>query len=144
MNNFLNQGIRIRREDLSTEIYWGWTPEEIKHLEKEYHNNTKVEVEAQIFEIENEFHRDEILLDSGLFRDYNEVMDEITELETDHAIAYHLWTTATEAVEESVRAYYLMAIEIFETFDKWRAMAFWHVMREFEADAEFIKEGATT
>lgn len=143
MKNFLNQGFRIRRSDMSTEIYYGWSPEEIKHLEKEYHNNTKFEVEAQVFEIENEFHRYEINLNTGLFRDYNEVMDEITELEAEHAVAYHLWTAATEATEDSTRAFYLMALEIFGTFDKWRAMAFWHVMREFEADAEFIKEGAS-
>lgn len=144
MKNILYHGLRIRREDLSTEIYWGWTPEEIGNLEKAYHNVTKFEVVAKVFEIENEFHRYEFLLDTGVFRDYNEVEDEITELETDHAVAHYLWTAATEAVEESTRAFNLMALELFGTFDKWRAMAFWHVMREFEVDAVFIKEGAAS
>ena len=141
MSNFLNVGTEIMRANGTRETYYGWTIEEIRGLEQKYHNYTgTLQVLGKVYEIENEFHRYTYDADNSTFRDYNEPADEITELETDYAIAGYLWRTATEADEDSVRAYKLMAVDIFGDFERWRALAFWHMMKEFECDVDYLKE----
>ena len=142
MSNFLNVGgIEVMRANRTHETYYGWNMEEIRHFEQTYHNYTgELYVLGKVYEIENESHRYTYDAENGIFRDINEELDEITELETDYAIAGYLWRTATEADEDSVRAYVLMAIDIFGDLEKWRAMAFWHMMKDFDRDVEYLKE----
>ena len=140
MNNFLNIGYKIRRGDGTYERYYGWDCAEIAQLEKAYYNNASFEIVSKIYEIENEFHKYEYDAELGVFHDFNEPADEITRIESDHCIAFYLWTQAIEADEDSVRAYKFMAIDIFGDFEKWRAMAFWHMMVDFERDVEYLKE----
>lgn len=141
MSNFLTQGFDIMRADGTRETYWGWSLDEIKALEASRRGYTgTIKVMGKVYEIENEFHRYTYNEGNHVFRDINEALDEITELETDYAIAGYLWKTATEADEDSVRAYKLMAIDIFGDFEKWRALSFWYMMKDFERDVEFLKE----
>ena len=141
MENILNVGTEIMRADGTRETYYGWDMEDIKRLEKAYHNYTgTLHVIGKVYEIENEFHRYTYNEENCIFRDHYEPADEITEIETDYAIADYLWRTATEADEDSVRAYKLMAVDIFGDFEKWRAMAFWHMMQDFERDVNYLKE----
>ena len=141
MNNFLTQGYDIMRADGTRETYWGWSIDEIKALEASRHGYTgTINVMGKVYEIENELHRYTYNEKTGTFRDYNEPADDITELETDYGIAGYLWELANEADEESVRAYKFMAIDIFGTFDRWRAMAFMRVMKEFENDVQYLQE----
>ena len=137
MNNFLTQGYEIEREDGTRETYWGWSTDEIKAIES---GRGYVYFRCKVYEIENEFHRYTYNERTGTFRDFNEPADEITEFETDYGIAGYLWKLATEADEESVRAYKFMAIDIFGSFDRWRAMAFMRVMKEFENDVQYLQE----
>lgn len=141
MSNFLSVGLEVMRADGTRETYYGWNMKEIRGLEEAYHGYTgTLHVLGKVYEIENEFHRYTYNADNCIFRDYNEPLDEITELETDYAIAGYLWKTATEADEDSVCAYKDMAIDIFGDFEKWRAFAFWHMMKEFERDVVYLKE----
>ena len=141
MRNFLNAGVEIMRVDGTRETYYGWNMEEIRGLERSYHNYTGVfHVLCKVYEIENEFHRYTYDADNCIFRDYNEPADEITEIETESGIAGYLWQLATEADEDSVCAYKLMAVDIFGSFEKWRAMTFWKMMQDFERDVDYLKE----
>ena len=140
MSNFFTQGYEIERADGTREKYYGWTTSEIRVLEKAYHNNDDFRFVCKLYEIENEFHKYTYDWKNCIFRDHNEPDDEITELETDYAIAGYLWKTATEADEDSVRAYRLMAVDIFGDFEKWRALAFWYMMKNFERDVDYLKE----
>ena len=137
MSNFLSQGYEIERADGTRDTYYGWSMDEIRAIEA---CRGSVYFRYKEYKIENEFHRYTYDEKAGIFRDFNEPMDEITVLETDYAIAGYLWRTATEADEDSVRAYKLMAIDIFGDFERWRAMAFWYMMKEFERDVDFLKE----
>lgn len=141
MSNFLNVGTEVMRADGTRETYYGWEMEDIKRLEQTYHNYTgKLHVLGKVYEIENEFQRYTYNENNGILRVFSEALDEITELETDCTIAGYLWQVAIEADEDSVHAYKLMAVDIFGDFEKWRAMAFWHMMKDFERDVEYLKE----
>ena len=143
MSNFLYEGTEIMRADGTREMYFGWDMEEIKTLEQVHHNYTgKLNVLCKVYEIENKFHRYTYNAENCIFRDHNELADDITEIETESGIAGYLWQVATEEDDDSVRAYMLMAIDIFGDFEKWRAMALWHMMKEFERDVDYLKEVA--
>lgn len=140
MGNFLNVGIEVMRVDGTRETYF-WDLGIIRVYEQEFHNYTDtLQVVGKVYEIENEFHRYTYDENNGIFRVFSEALDEITELETDYAIAGYLWQVANEADEDSVHAYKMMAVDIFGNFEKWRAMAFWHIMKDFERDVEYLKE----
>ena len=140
MSNFLSQGYEIERADGTREKYYGWNTSEILDLEKAYHNNDRIRFVCKVYEIENEFHKYAYDWKNGIFRDHNEPADEITEIETAHGIAHYIWSQAIKADEDTVHAFKSMAVDIFGSFDYWRAMAFWHTMLEFDRDVEFLKE----
>lgn len=140
MGNFLQIGLKIRRADGTLERYYDCDYDEIKNHEISYHSIRPFEVVAKVYAIENEFHEYEFVEELGLFRDFNEPADEITEIETAHGIAHYIWTQALDADEDSAHAFKCMAVDIFGSFEKWRAMAFWHMMLEFEHDVDYLKE----
>ena len=136
------KGYKIRRVDDTTEIYWGWSLSEISNLESLYYGNETFDVVSRVYEIENEFHRFELLEGSGTFRDINEACGDITEVETDIGIAGYLWNAAVEAYEDSAPAYYEIACDIFGGFAMWKAKAVQYIVVEFEADVRYLMEAA--
>ena len=140
MHNALYQGYEIERADGTRDEYFGWNIDEIRNLEKGYHGDDRIRFLGKVYEIENDFHKYTYNWICGVFRDYNEPSDEITELNTDDGIAHYLWNMALKADEDSAHAYKSIAIDIFEDFDKWRAYAFMHKLKDFERDANYLKE----
>lgn len=138
--NMLTTGYWIERADGTRDHYVGWTPDEIRHLEVMNHNNVRFVLLGKTYEIENSFLRWEYNEETGIFREYNEGVDEILELETKKSIALHLWKMATERDEDDIRAVYLMAVDIFGDYQTWRDMAMIATLREFEQDEHFIME----
>ena len=137
--NMLFKGYLVERKDGTKEHYIDWNKDDIASLEAAYHGNQPYEIISTTYEIENGFLKWEYTAD-GVFREYNEGLDEFLEIESKQDIAKHLWKMATESDEEDVRAVYLMAVDIVGSFQTWRDQALIATLKEFDADERFIRD----
>lgn len=139
MSNFLHEGYLVKRSNGSTEEYLDWNLDEVKEIEKskgKYDSNSTF---VKFYAIDNETHIYHYDDTTGEFTDYNEWADEYTVYNNvGPELAGYLWATCTEIDEESVRAFYMMACDVFGGYANWKANALSNMISEFQRDETYI------
>lgn len=144
MTKMLYKGYLITREDGTKKYYLGWTIEEIRRLEVLRHNNDKPFTAVRLYLIEDVPHIDYMFKITDKAKRklivHNHELDEWLEIEGDRYVAGYIWNQIVDGEEEKRAAYKAMGIEIFKTFDTFRAYAFLSNIFNFQNEVDCVRE----